>query len=70
MLGVPAGHPMGPIALLDYVGLDTCSFISKGWAQDYPEEALFRPVPVIEKLVADKKFGVKSGEVGFVQKNF
>lgn len=53
---------MGPIALLDYVGLDTCNMIAKGWAQDYPEESLFRPVPVIERLVKEGKHGVKSGQ--------
>lgn len=57
-----AGHPMGPIALLDYVGLDTCHFIAEGWARDFPNEPLFRPVPSIAQLVADKKFGVKSGQ--------
>ena len=25
-----AGHPMGPLELCDYVGLDTCSFIIDG----------------------------------------
>ena len=25
-----AGHPMGPIELADYVGLDTCKFIVDG----------------------------------------
>ena len=27
---------MGPFELLDYVGLDTTSFISQGWQRDYP----------------------------------
>ena len=27
---------MGPFELLDYVGLDTTSFITHGWAEDYP----------------------------------
>jgi 3-hydroxyacyl-CoA dehydrogenase len=31
-----AGYPMGPFELLDYVGLDTTSFIADGWARDYP----------------------------------
>lgn len=53
---------MGPIALLDYVGLDTCHYITKGWAKEFPEEPLFRPVPIIEKLVQEGKHGVKSGE--------
>lgn len=31
-----AGHPMGPIALADYVGLDTCLAIISGWKQEFP----------------------------------
>jgi hypothetical protein len=30
------GYPMGPFQLMDYVGLDTTSFITKGWAEDFP----------------------------------
>ena len=36
-----AGHPMGPVALADYVGLDTCLSIIAGWNTEYPEEAAF-----------------------------
>jgi 3-hydroxyacyl-CoA dehydrogenase len=57
-----AGYPMGPFQLMDYVGLDTTSFITKGWAEDYPDEPLFQPVDVIEAKVNAHKFGVKSGE--------
>jgi len=28
-----AGHPMGPIHLADYIGLDTCYFIIDGWTK-------------------------------------
>jgi len=28
-----AGHPMGPIHLADYIGLDTCLFIVEGWVE-------------------------------------
>jgi 3-hydroxyacyl-CoA dehydrogenase len=30
-LKLGAGHPMGPLHLADYIGLDTCYFIVKGW---------------------------------------
>eukprot|EP00911_Craspedida_sp_UC1_P000471 UC1_evm1s357 len=53
------GHPMGPLALIDYVGTDTCSFIAAGW-DDGSE--LFRPVNSIDKLAEEGKLGVKSGE--------
>ena len=35
------GHPMGPITLSDYVGLDTTLSILEGWCQRYPEEQAF-----------------------------
>jgi len=28
-----AGHPMGPLHLSDYIGLDTCLFIMEGWVE-------------------------------------
>ena len=35
------GHPMGPLHLADYVGLDTTLFILRNWTQKYPGEAAF-----------------------------
>jgi 3-hydroxyacyl-CoA dehydrogenase len=32
-LQLGAGHPMGPLHLADYIGLDTCYFIVKGWTE-------------------------------------
>lgn len=59
-----AGHPMGPIQLADYVGLDTCLNILQGWIRDYPDEPSFIvPNCLIEKVKAGH-FGRKSG-VGF-----
>merc|ERR1712146_69674 len=57
-----AGYPMGPFQLLDYVGLDTTAFIAQGWAEDYPEEPLFKPVNVIAEKVKEGKLGNKSGQ--------
>uniref|UniRef100_A0A1I8BPT8 3-hydroxyacyl-CoA dehydrogenase n=1 Tax=Meloidogyne hapla TaxID=6305 RepID=A0A1I8BPT8_MELHA len=57
-----AGYPMGPFQLSDYVGLDTTQFIVKGWHQKYPNEPLFQPIAILDKLVAEGKLGVKSGE--------
>jgi 3-hydroxybutyryl-CoA dehydrogenase len=48
-----AGHPMGPLALLDLVGLDVAKAIG---------EALGEPVPArLEQLVAEGALGRKSG---------
>uniref|UniRef100_A0A8B9WSM3 3-hydroxyacyl-CoA dehydrogenase n=1 Tax=Bos mutus grunniens TaxID=30521 RepID=A0A8B9WSM3_BOSMU len=57
-----AGYPMGPFELLDYVGLDTTKFILDGWHEMDSKNPLFQPCPSLNKLVAEKKFGKKSGE--------
>jgi len=48
--------------LADYVGLDTTKFIIDGWAKKYPNETLFKPSPLLDKLVAEGKHGRKTGE--------
>ena len=57
-----AGHPMGPFELADYVGLDTTKFIIDGWHKNYPDNPLFNPSPMLDKLVAEGKLGMKTGE--------
>ncbi|XP_069682874.1 hydroxyacyl-coenzyme A dehydrogenase, mitochondrial-like [Periplaneta americana] len=57
-----AGYPMGPLELADYVGNDTTKFILDGWHQKYPDVELFKPVPLLSKLVEEGKLGIKSGE--------
>lgn len=57
-----AGYPMGPLELADYVGLDTNKFILDGWHKKFPDEVLFKPIPLLNKLVAEGKLGLKSGE--------
>lgn len=59
-LGV--GHPMGPIEMADYVGHDTTNSIINGWHEKFPENPLFNPLPSLQKLVNEKKLGVKTGE--------
>lgn len=57
-----AGYPMGPIELGDYVGLDTCKFIIDGWHKAYPDNPLFAPSALLNKLVSEGKLGMKTGE--------
>nr|XP_039273392.1 hydroxyacyl-coenzyme A dehydrogenase, mitochondrial-like [Styela clava] len=57
-----AGYPMGPFQLLDYVGLDTSKFIIAGWHEGDPNNPLFNPSPLLDRLVAEGKLGVKTGE--------
>ncbi|WWC91740.1 uncharacterized protein L201_006687 [Kwoniella dendrophila CBS 6074] len=61
-----AGYPMGPFKLLDFVGLDTTSYISQGW-RDKAEagqisKELVQPIELLDKLVKEGKLGRKSGE--------
>ena len=62
------GHPMGPITLTDYVGLDTTLFILQGWAERYPDEPAFSVPAILERYVAEGKLGRKVGE-GFYDWN-
>uniref|UniRef100_A0A8C2TDY2 Hydroxyacyl-coenzyme A dehydrogenase, mitochondrial n=1 Tax=Coturnix japonica TaxID=93934 RepID=A0A8C2TDY2_COTJA len=57
-----AGYPMGPFELLDYVGLDTSKYIIDGWHALEPNNPLFQPSPLLDKLVEEKKLGKKTGE--------
>jgi 3-hydroxyacyl-CoA dehydrogenase len=56
-----AGHPMGPLMLADYVGLDTCLFILQGWVRDHPAEKAFFVPKLLEAMVKDGRLGRKSG---------
>jgi 3-hydroxyacyl-CoA dehydrogenase/enoyl-CoA hydratase/3-hydroxybutyryl-CoA epimerase len=52
------GMPMGPVHLSDVVGLDVALSVSKNFC-----EAFDSSVPaILEKLVAEKKLGMKTGE--------
>jgi 3-hydroxyacyl-CoA dehydrogenase len=56
------GYPMGPITLTDYVGLDTTLAILEGWCKRYPNEPAFAIPAILQKKVAEKKLGRKTGE--------
>uniref|UniRef100_A0A3P9N1X6 Hydroxyacyl-CoA dehydrogenase n=1 Tax=Poecilia reticulata TaxID=8081 RepID=A0A3P9N1X6_POERE len=55
-----AGYPMGPFELSDYVGLDTIKFITDGWREKEPDNPLFAPSDLLNKLVSEGKLGKKS----------
>lgn len=56
------GHPMGPITLTDYVGLDTTLAILRGWTARYPDDQSFAIPASLESKVAAGKLGRKTGE--------
>jgi 3-hydroxyacyl-CoA dehydrogenase len=56
------GHPMGPLTLTDYVGLDTTLSILEGWTERYPDEPAFSVPASLRSKVAEGKLGRKTGE--------
>ncbi|KAF8565785.1 hypothetical protein P879_06400 [Paragonimus westermani] len=57
-----AGHPMGPLELADFVGLDTIQYICDSLSERMPNDAVFKCPSVLRKLVSQGKLGKKSGE--------
>ena len=57
-----AGHPMGPLHLADYIGLDTALFIAQGWVEKYPDEPAFVIPKCLSELVEARHLGRKSGQ--------
>jgi 3-hydroxybutyryl-CoA dehydrogenase len=55
------GHPMGPLRLADFIGLDVCLGIMRVLHDGLGEER-FRPPRVLDDLVAAGKLGEKSGQ--------
>jgi 3-hydroxybutyryl-CoA dehydrogenase len=58
-------HPMGPLALADLVGLDTCVAIMEVLRSGLGDER-YAPCPLLVSLVAAGKLGRKSGAGFFV----
>jgi 3-hydroxybutyryl-CoA dehydrogenase len=59
------GHPMGPLKLLDFVGLDTTYAIAEIMFAEYREKR-FAPPPLLKRMVLAGRFGKKSGR-GFYE---
>ncbi len=55
-----ASHPMGPLTLADFVGLDTLAAIAKVMHEAYGEDRFAAP-ETLSKLVQDGHYGRKSG---------
>jgi 3-hydroxybutyryl-CoA dehydrogenase len=61
--GMMAGcnHPMGPLTLLDFVGLDTVASIADIMFDEYRERRFAQP-PTLRKMIAAGWYGRKSGK--------
>lgn len=60
-----AGYPMGPLRLLDYIGLDVAAAIGQSLFAD-TEEGRYRAPGLLEQMIGDGRLGRKSG-MGFYQ---
>lgn len=58
-------HPMGPLQLADFIGLDTCLAILRVLHEGFGQPK-YAPCPLLVQMVTADKLGVKSGE-GFYQ---
>jgi 3-hydroxybutyryl-CoA dehydrogenase len=58
-------HPMGPLELADFIGLDVCLDIMKVLYEGF-HDSKYRPCPLLEKMVAAGRLGKKSG-IGFYE---
>jgi 3-hydroxybutyryl-CoA dehydrogenase len=55
------GHPMGPLTLLDFVGIDTTYYIAEIMFKEY-REAKYAPPPLLRKMVLAGYHGKKTGK--------
>ena len=54
-------HPMGPLTLADFIGLDVCLAIMEVLLNGF-NDSKYRPCPLLKKMVAANKLGRKTGE--------
>jgi len=54
-------HPMGPLALADFIGLDVCLNIMEVLYYGFNDNK-YRPCPLLKKMVAAGYLGKKSGK--------
>lgn len=54
-------HPMGPLTLADFIGLDVCLSIMEVLYNGF-NDSKYRPCPLLKQMVNAKKLGRKTGE--------
>lgn len=58
-------HPMGPLTLADFIGLDTCLYIMETLYEGFGDSK-YRPCPLLKKYVAAGWLGRKTGRGFYV----
>lgn len=58
-------HPMGPLTLADFIGLDVCLDIMEVLHEGY-SDSKYRPCPLLKKMVQAEYLGRKSGRGFYV----
>jgi len=59
------GHPMGPLTLCDFIGLDVVYAISNSLVEEFQAHE-YAPPPLLKRMVASGRLGRKSGR-GFYE---
>jgi 3-hydroxybutyryl-CoA dehydrogenase len=54
------GHPMGPFALIDFIGLDTIQFVAETLYEEF-REPRYAPPPLLKRMVQAGFCGKKAG---------
>ena len=63
MMKLGMGHPMGPLQLADFIGLDVCLWVLEVLHEGFGA-AKYAPAPLLVNMVQAGNLGVKSG-IGF-----
>ena len=58
-------HPMGPLTLADFIGLDVCLKIMNVLYEGF-NDSKYRPCPLLKKMVSANKLGRKTKEGFFI----
>lgn len=55
------GHPMGPLALLDLIGLDTALHVHEAFYAEF-KDSKYRVPPLLRRMVSSGRLGRKNGK--------
>jgi 3-hydroxybutyryl-CoA dehydrogenase len=62
------GHPMGPLELCDFIGLDVLYNVCDSLYEEFKRDE-YAPPPILKRMVASGRFGRKSGRGFYTYEN-